>query len=67
MSLNTLLAVIILVSFIVTVVLAVGSYTAYKIRERRRPSRLPQAGGEEVYFERYVHQPVLGEQQRTAG
>jgi len=58
MSLNTLLAVIILISFIVTVVLAVGSYAAYKLRERRRPSRWPQAASDDVYFERYVHQPA---------
>ena len=57
MNLNTLLSVIILVSFIVTVVLAIGSYTAYKLRERRRPAAQPTAGNEPQYFERYVHHP----------
>ena len=37
MSVNVLLSTIILVSFIVTLILAVGSYMAYKVRERRRP------------------------------
>ena len=53
MSVNALLSTIILVSFIVTVVLAIGSYMAYKMRER---GRAPHAGadteGEPVYFER---------------
>ena len=66
MSLNTLLAVIILVSFIVTVVLAVGSYTAYKLRERRRPARGPLAAGEEVFFERYVHKRGSGRRTSSA-
>jgi heme/copper-type cytochrome/quinol oxidase subunit 2 len=61
MNLNTLLSVIILVSFIVTVVLAVGSYTAYKLRERRRPRPIPNADGEPIYFERYVHRPSGGD------
>ena len=38
MSVNTLLSTVILVSFIVTIVLAIGSYMAYKLRERRRPT-----------------------------
>lgn len=53
MSINTLLSTIILVTFIVTVVLAVGSYVAYKVRERRHPdtSRIPS--DEPVFFERF--------------
>jgi len=61
MSLNTLLSVIILVSFIVTVVLAVGSYTAYKLREKRRPRRAPAPLEDAIYFERYVHRTAAGE------
>ena len=37
MSLDRLVSTIILVSFLITIVLAVGSYAAYKLRERRRP------------------------------
>ena len=53
MTLGTLLATIILVTFIVTVVLAIGSYAAYKMRERRRPAaeRLDAEGP--VFFERF--------------
>jgi heme/copper-type cytochrome/quinol oxidase subunit 2 len=53
LSLNTLLSIIILISFIVTVVLAAASYTAYKLRERRRPRPPGDVGSENVYFERY--------------
>ena len=37
MSVNALLSTIILVSFLVTIMMAVGSYVAYKLREARRP------------------------------
>ena len=53
MSINTLLSTVILVSFIVTLVLAVGSYLAYKMRERGKVSRAHAAGSDEpVFFER---------------
>ncbi len=52
MDLGTLLSTILLVSFIVTIILAVGSYMAYKFRERRRPREVARAGQEPVYFER---------------
>jgi hypothetical protein len=53
MSINALLSTVILVSFIVTLVLAVGSYMAYKVRERgRAPSRHGREGGEPMFFER---------------
>ena len=53
MSINALLSTIILVSFIVTLVLAVGSYMAYKVRERgRTPGGRTSAGGEPMFFER---------------
>jgi len=55
MSVNILLSTIILVSFLVTIVMAVGSYVAYKLREARRPQlELPAADGESPYFERIV-------------
>lgn len=53
MSVNALLSTVVLVSFIVTVVLAVGSYLAYKMRERgRAPSNRSELEGEPVFFER---------------
>lgn len=53
MSLNLLLSTIILVSFLITIVMAVGSYVAYKLREARRPQlELVAADGESPYFER---------------
>lgn len=53
MSVNALLSTIILVTFIVTVVLAIGSYLAYKMRERRRPEPTRSAGDGPVFFERF--------------
>ena len=53
MTVNTLLSTIILVTFVVTIVLAVGSYTAYKLRERRRPTLDGGVdGGAPMFFER---------------
>ena len=61
MEIGTLLSTILLVSFIVTIILAVGSYMAYKFRERRRPR--DAGGGTEgpVYFERYDPSSPAGE------
>ncbi|HEX2778144.1 MAG TPA: hypothetical protein VHM30_01520 [Gemmatimonadaceae bacterium] len=53
MSINALLSTIILVTFIVTVVLAVGSYVAYKVRERRRPEMTRPLSDDPVFFERF--------------
>lgn len=53
MSINSLLSTIILVTFIVTVVLAVGSYVAYKVRERRHPDTTRATSDEPVFFERF--------------
>lgn len=52
MDLGTLLSTIILVSFIVTIILAVGSYMAYKFRERRRPREAVRDADASMYFER---------------
>ena len=54
MSVNVLLSTIILISFIVTLILAIGSYMAYKVRDRRRPVAIRY--GEDdgpVFFERF--------------
>ena len=54
MSINVLLSTIILVTFIVTLILAVGSYLAYKVRERRQPAMIRLGEGDEpVFFERF--------------
>jgi heme/copper-type cytochrome/quinol oxidase subunit 2 len=53
MRVDTLLSTIILVSFLVTILMAVGSYAAYKLREARRPRAEPAPeGGESRFFER---------------
>lgn len=53
MTIEKLFSTIILVAFLVTIFLAMGSYAAYKWRESRRP-RLDgrDASDEPVYFER---------------
>jgi hypothetical protein len=52
-KLDTLLSTIILVSFLVTIIMAVGSYIAYKLREGRRPQMEElQVAGESRFFER---------------
>lgn len=53
MSVNVLLSTIVLVSFIVTIILAVGSYLAYKVRERRRPQPVHGGSGDPLFFERF--------------
>ena len=55
MSFDALLSTIILVAFLVTIIMAIGSYAAYKLREARRP-RADEvgAGGESAFFERIV-------------
>ena len=40
MSFPAFVATVIIVLFLVTIVMAIGSYGAYKLRERRRPGRL---------------------------
>lgn len=57
MELGTLLSTIVLVSFIVTIILAVGSYMAYKFRERRRPRDVGRGGDAPQYFERFYLAP----------
>jgi hypothetical protein len=55
MNLDTLLSTVILVTFIVTIILAVGSYAAYKLRERGRAGAVPAPSADEpVFFRRFV-------------
>lgn len=51
-----ILATVIFVSIVVTLILAVASYFAYKVREARRPktaAELRQEGQVKVFFEQY--------------
>lgn len=55
MSFTAFVATIIIVLFLVTIVMAIGSYGAYKLRERRRPAAAPGAGSgadDGSFFER---------------
>ena len=53
MKLDSLLSTIILVTFLVTIIMAIGSYAAYKLREGRRPPAIrAHADGESAFFER---------------
>lgn len=55
MTVGTILALVILISFLVTLILAIGSYSVYKVREARRPRQIFQTDGEFQFFDRYVH------------
>ena len=51
-----ILAAVILFSIVMTMILAVASYFAYKVREARRPktaAELRQEGEVKVFFEQY--------------
>lgn len=52
MSLTQTLSLVILISFAVTVVLALVSYGAYKYRERRRPRIDERSEAAPKWFER---------------
>lgn len=53
MRIDALLSTIILVSFLVTILMAIGSYAAYKLRESRRPrAEHPSSHSDSIYFER---------------
>ncbi len=63
MKLDALLSTIILVSFLVTIMMAVGSYFAYKLREARRPVAAADdaiASGDSAFFE-----PLTAEELET--
>jgi heme/copper-type cytochrome/quinol oxidase subunit 2 len=57
MNVNTVLSTIIIVAFVVTIVLAVGSYMLYKLRERRRPRTPYDPASENIFFERFYPGP----------
>lgn len=56
MKLDALLSTIILVSFLVTILMAIASYAAYKLRESRRPRpiKAPTSDGAPYFFERVL-------------
>ena len=61
-----ILATVIFVSIVVTLILAVASYFAYKVREARRPktaAELRQEGQVKVFFNEY--KPGEGAAART--
>ena len=60
MDVNNVLSTIIIVAFVVTVVLAVGSYMLYKLRERRRPRATFDPATENIFFERFFPKPIQG-------
>ena len=67
MSFTSLLSTVVLVSFLVTVIMAVGSYAAYKLRENRRPVMEPLASeGESLFFERITADKLLPGEVRTS-
>lgn len=60
-----ILATIMFISIVVTLILAVASYFAYKVREARRPktaAELRQEGQVKVFFDQY--QPGKGTETR---
>jgi hypothetical protein len=59
------LSTVIVVSFVDTVVLAIGSYILYKLRERRRPRNVTDAEPENVFFERFHPRPAPNEGARA--
>jgi len=61
MDVNSVLSMIIIVAFVVTIVLAVGAYALYKLRERRRPQVPFDPAMENVFFERFFSKAPVGE------
>ena len=67
MSVDTLLSTLLLVSFLVTIIMAIGSYVAYKLRENRRPKTEVWAStGESPYFERVTADDPAAKWNQTA-
>jgi hypothetical protein len=62
MNLDALLSTIILVSFLVTILMAIASYAAYKLREHRQPRTIvaPVDASESPFFERVLADPPPG-------
>jgi hypothetical protein len=67
MRVDTLLSNIILVTFLVTIVMALGSYVGYKLREGRRPVQDPERRSVEPFFHRVTLAEYTGEKDREGG
>ena len=58
-TIDLLLSTIIVVGFLVTIIMAIGSYIAYKLRESRRPRLdVAAADGESPFFERITAEEI---------
>ena len=61
--LDVLLSTIILVAFLATILMAIASYAAYKLRERRRPRVVAEPSNQEVlFFERILADRPTGDE-----
>jgi hypothetical protein len=61
MKLDALLSTIILVTFLVTILMAIASYVAFKLRESRRPrAHVQPTSDEPIFFERILADPPPG-------
>lgn len=62
MKLDALLSTIILVTFLVTILMAIASYAAYKLRESRRPRAADVHADDSTphFFERILADPAEG-------
>jgi hypothetical protein len=67
MQLDAFLATIIIVSFLITIVMAVASYGAYKLRERRRPALDGGAEAGRPFFVRLDEADFVDEEPRVRG
>ena len=68
MQLDTVLSTLILFAFLATILLAVGSYAAYKLRERRRPRDAQEDMTDEpMFFERFFPPTKAPEADRAPG
>jgi len=54
MDLIPILSLVIVVAILVTVIYAVATYTAFKLRERRSPERLKEGLKKRTYFRKYT-------------
>ena len=61
MTIDALLSTIVLVAFLVTILMAIGSYGAYKLRESRHPRlERPAPDAESPFFERITPEELRG-------
>lgn len=68
MDLISILATVILVTTIGTMVVGVGAYVAFKVRDKRKPSKkrkddtLDAVGqSDPIFLKRYVPEPAIGQ------